>query len=388
MSARNAHCSKRDDGIDVLRGLFLVLMTLTHLPTSFSGALTQPFGQVSAAEGFVLLSALLAGRVYLGRGMRDGLPAMRRALWERAVRVYSHHLGLLVFGIAVILPLGLLQQEGAITGLFHLFLRNPDGAGAAALALVYQPPLFDILPMYVLFLLLTPWLLAHARRHGWALPLAASVAIWAAAQLGLREWVHAGLMQLLGLNWPVGATGAFNPLAWQLLWVVGLWLGSARLLGGDSPLRTPPRTVWLVAALALSLLVWRHAGGWHPLGSSADAIDWSDRLIGKWDLGPLRMLNVFAIAILLAAWGPQLMRGFRWGWLALLGRSSLAVFSTHLVCCLLALALIGPTTRSGGGLVLDLALLAASLLAMQATALIAQSRAGALGARLPAAREA
>jgi uncharacterized membrane protein len=35
--------------LDALRGLMLVLMTLTHLPTRFSDPAGQPFGWVSAA---------------------------------------------------------------------------------------------------------------------------------------------------------------------------------------------------------------------------------------------------------------------------------------------------------------------------------------------------
>ena len=49
--------------IDLLRGLMLVLMTLTHLPTRVTDPLGQLFGYVSAAEGFVLLSGYMAGLV-------------------------------------------------------------------------------------------------------------------------------------------------------------------------------------------------------------------------------------------------------------------------------------------------------------------------------------
>lgn len=57
----------------------LVLMTVTHLPSRLTDPLGQPFGFVSAAEGFVLLSALMAGLVYSRTGHREGVDAMRRA---------------------------------------------------------------------------------------------------------------------------------------------------------------------------------------------------------------------------------------------------------------------------------------------------------------------
>ncbi len=53
----------RRQDIDALRGLMLVLMTITHFPGALSDPLGQPFGFVSSAEGFVLLSAFLVGRI-------------------------------------------------------------------------------------------------------------------------------------------------------------------------------------------------------------------------------------------------------------------------------------------------------------------------------------
>jgi len=44
---------QRRPELDALRGLFLVWMTLTHLPTRFSDFVNQPIGFVSSAEGFV-----------------------------------------------------------------------------------------------------------------------------------------------------------------------------------------------------------------------------------------------------------------------------------------------------------------------------------------------
>lgn len=63
--------------LDAMRGLMLVLMTLTHLPTTLSDPLGQPLGFVSAAEGFVLLSAYMAGRVYSTKADQHGTEAMK-----------------------------------------------------------------------------------------------------------------------------------------------------------------------------------------------------------------------------------------------------------------------------------------------------------------------
>ena len=60
MSATPPPPSRRYWEIDAVRGLMLVLMTITHVPTRFTDPVGQPFGFVSAAEGFVLLSPACA----------------------------------------------------------------------------------------------------------------------------------------------------------------------------------------------------------------------------------------------------------------------------------------------------------------------------------------
>src|SRR5687768_9046581 len=74
-----AASSERLWQVDALRGLMLVLMTLTHLPTRIASPAGQPFGFVSAAEGFVLLSGFMAGLVYATRERREGEERMRAA---------------------------------------------------------------------------------------------------------------------------------------------------------------------------------------------------------------------------------------------------------------------------------------------------------------------
>ena len=72
--------------LDAARGLMLVWITLTHLPTAASAYVNQPFGFVSAAEGFIFLSALFTGRIYFRLAEHDGYQAMERRMWSRTVR--------------------------------------------------------------------------------------------------------------------------------------------------------------------------------------------------------------------------------------------------------------------------------------------------------------
>jgi hypothetical protein len=113
----SAHAMERQAELDWLRGTMLVLMTFTHLPTWFSTRAGQPFGYVSAAEGFVFLSAYLVGTVYGRRARVHGVDAMRRALWHRTLKVYAVHAALLVFLLLVLVPFALSRDAHAITDL-------------------------------------------------------------------------------------------------------------------------------------------------------------------------------------------------------------------------------------------------------------------------------
>src|SRR5258708_39817376 len=83
--------------IDAVRGLMLVWMVLTPLPTFLPAYTNQPFGFVSASEGFIFLSALFTGRIYFRLAEREGYPAMQRKLLLRTLRLYAYHALLLAF---------------------------------------------------------------------------------------------------------------------------------------------------------------------------------------------------------------------------------------------------------------------------------------------------
>src|SRR5580700_1050477 len=77
------HMPHRIEELDALRGLMLVWITCTHLPTILSTYVNQPFGFFAATEGFIFLSALFTGRIYFRIAERDGYSAMWRKLGMR-----------------------------------------------------------------------------------------------------------------------------------------------------------------------------------------------------------------------------------------------------------------------------------------------------------------
>ncbi|WP_297753430.1 OpgC domain-containing protein [Hydrogenophaga sp.] len=324
--------------LDALRGLMLVLMTLTHLPTNLAGPTGQPLGFVSAAEGFVLLSAYMAGKVYAGKARRQGDATMTTAFLLRALKLYACQIALLLFAFTVIAGIGLLLREGAVTSLLGFYLEKPTLALVGAALLLYNPALLDILPIYILFMLASPLVLLHGNAHGWRGVLALSLAVWFGAQFGLGPAAYHLATGWFDMPLRYRDMGAFETLAWQFLWVLGLWLGSLHSQPGAAPTRFPRWMVAAALALALVAFVWRHGVGQTPVPGLSPV----NLMFDKWHLGPLRLLNVMALLVLAMHFAPWLRRELpRWGVLETLGRAALPVFCAHLVVALLALALFG-----------------------------------------------
>ncbi len=325
---------QRRPELDALRGLFLVWMTLTHLPTRASAWVNQPLGYLSSAEGFVFLSALLVARIYSRQAAEDAA-GLQSKLWKRALKIYGIHVLMLALAFTVIAALATHTHREAIHNLLDFYYARPLTAVAGSLLLLYCPPLLDILPMYVLFLAGTPLVLTWAARRGWRAPLAGSFALWAGAQMGLREWLHTGIAAVTHLQIPVQEGGAFNLLAWQGVWMTGLWLG-ARSAEGQNPLRrvTGPAAAGAFAVCCFFVGV-RH--GWLGPRLTEQAMLFQ---VDKWHIGPLRLLNLAAFVVL-AYW----LRRFvfplveREPFLTL-GKASLEVFCAHIVFVFLGLALL------------------------------------------------
>jgi len=304
----------RDMRLDAIRGLLLIAMAGVHVPTPITGFFREPLGFTSDAEGFIFLSACLAGLAYGKIYVQADWSAMSRQVWHRARYIYLIHLGVIL--PAVLTAWVFAGQLTPLANHFHDFLIHPWGSLALIPLLLHQPPLFDILPLYIILLSATPLLFALARRHGWRIVLAMSALIWLAAQFKLDTHLIRNPAELLPLRW-----GSFNLFAWQLVWVSGLALG-------ESALRRPALSgkqrfglACISVPIVLTGLLARH--GFIPF--NPDWFLWMD----KWTLGPLRLLNFTSWVVLLLAWNPRVPERVLSPF-AILGRHSLAVFSFHL----------------------------------------------------------
>jgi hypothetical protein len=328
------HKLERRPELDALRGLFLVWMTLTHLPTRFSDFVNQPFGFISSAEGFVFISALLVGRLYIRKFVLDPGNARSR-LWKRSLKIYGYHLLMLAFAFTIVASFAVHTHKAALVNLLDFYLAHPKAAILGSVLLLYCPPLLDILPMYVTFLFFTPMVLSASVRYGWRIILATSGLFWMLAQFGLRDVVHNWVVHATHLKIPLQETGAFNLFAWQAVWVVGLWIG-ARTAVVREPFRPLPG--WMAgmsAAICVFFIGIRYGWLGPQLTTQALAVQ-----LDKWQIGPLRVVNLIAFAIFFYWLRKYVLRIVAIEPFPTLGKASLRVFCAHIFFVFVGLALL------------------------------------------------
>jgi hypothetical protein len=345
-----------------MRGVMLVWIALTHLPTAASSWVNQPFGFVGAAEGFIFLSALFTGRIYFRIAEHDGYRAMTRKLWARTLRLYGYHALLLAFAFLVAVPIA---SHGDRPGLHNLldfyFTAGAKQAVIEAALLIYRPPLLDILPMYIIFLLFTSVAIPLARNLGWKPILWTSCAFWVLAQFGFRSAEHTFMMRYIPTRIPLNEMGSFDLWAWQFLWFAGVWLG-VRWAQETLPIETWARRAAIPAVViaVFCFIIRRKLAHGLQLGAF-------EFLFDKWHLGPMRLLDFAAVAALLILSQPiTKIAAIRP--LVLLGQSSLQVFCVHLLFCFAGLTLMGNASMLNGWR--QFALLSTTFAAMLITAKI------------------
>jgi hypothetical protein len=191
--------------------------------------------------------------------------------------------------------------------------------------------------MYIIFLMATPIALYVGRRWNWNFVLIPSCLIWVLAQFGLRAAIYGQMVHAAGLQIPLNEMGAFDLLAWQFLWAVGLWIGVG---SSASVFKVLTSKMSVIAAVLVAAFFFLR----HPiLHVHFDGWLWSG-LLDKWRLGVLRLLDFSSFAILFAVSRSWLARWLTIAPLVSLGKASLEVFCAHLLFCFAALSFAGDGT--------------------------------------------
>ena len=286
-AARPAAAVERDLRLDLFRGIALWLIFLDHVPENILNWFTiRNYGFSDATEIFIFISGYTAAFVY-GRAMRErGFLVASARILRRAWQIYVAHIFLFTIFMAEIAYVAstfdnpLYAEEMKILD----FLQQPDVTIFEALILKFKPVNMDVLPLYIVLLLLFPPILFVLIRQP-ALALAGSALVY------VLTWSFQ-------LNLPAYPNGVwfFNPFAWQLLFVFGAWcaLGGAQRLAPVLRSRTT-----LIVAIAYMIFAFMITLTWYVEPLAHLIPNWMTEWmypIDKTNLDVLRFAHFLAIA--------------------------------------------------------------------------------------------
>ena len=311
---------ERELRLDLFRGMALWLIFIDHLPPSLLTWFTlRNYGFSDATEIFIFISGYTAAFVY-GRAMLEsGFVVATARILRRVWQIYVAHVFLFTIFLAEISYVATSFENPLYTEEMGImdFLKQPDVTIVQAMLLRFRPVNMDVLPLYIVLMLFLP-LILWMMKWRTDVTLALSVALYAVT------WEY----DLYLSAYPNGFW-AFNPFAWQLLFVFGAWcaLGGARRMGR---ILSSPVTLWICAAyLFASFLVtmtWYIPQLSHLM----------PRIIEQWmypidktDLDVLRFAHFLALAALTVRFLPREWPGLKSRWLRpliLCGQHSLEIF--------------------------------------------------------------
>lgn len=336
---------KRNDALDALRGLFLVVMTLNHDGGPLRRLTHEPFGFVSAAEGFFLLSGLATGLAYTA----PSFSSIAQRAFHNARRIYLYHLLSFLFIFALVRLFPLAAAESRWTDRLLIIREEPLSALLLGAATLYRPHFFDILPMYTLLVLVVPFLIRRYQNGSGAAVLLFSLSLWGFSQTGLKEIFAAPSLPLTQSE-----LGYFDLFAWQFPFVLGTWLGFTGRKGSTPRLFYHPCFIAIALTIGLFLFLVRH----QPVSLDAVFPFSIQHATEKSHLGWLRLINGLLITYLTARLVQAYPHLFRWRWFAFLGAHSLPVFTYHvLMLYLLEFFVRKPIASYGTGPALLLSML-------------------------------
>jgi hypothetical protein len=311
---------ERELRLDLFRGMALWLIFIDHLPPNILTWLTiRNYGFSDATEIFIFISGYTAAFVY-GRAMLEsGFVIATARIMRRVWQIYVAHVFLFTIFLAEISYVAtsfenpLYSEEMGIMD----FLKQPDVTIIQALLLRFRPVNMDVLPLYIVLMLFLPMIL-------WLMKWRADVTLALSAALYAITWHY----DLYLSAYPNGFW-AFNPLAWQLLFVFGAWcaLGGAMRM---SRILSSRITLWICFAYLFAAffvtLTW-HLPQLNFL--MPKRIEQWMYPINKTDLDVLRFAHFLALAAITVRFLPRDWPGLKSPWLRpliLCGQHSLEIF--------------------------------------------------------------
>jgi len=205
---------ERELRIDLFRGLALWLIFIDHMsPDVLTWFTIRNYGFSDAAEIFIFISGYTAAFVY-GRVMREsGFVIATARIMRRVWQIYVAHVFIVFVLLGEIAYVATTSANPFYSEEMHVldFLRQPGVVLLQTLLLRFRPLNIDVLPLYVVLMFCLPVIL-------WVMKWRADAMMALSVVLYTLTWYFDWYLSA----YPNGYW-AFNPFAWQILFVFGAW---------------------------------------------------------------------------------------------------------------------------------------------------------------------
>ena len=350
------------NAVDFWRGFALVSIFINHIPGVFYERFTHRNLSLSnSAELFVFLAGWSLRHV-VGRP-EDPAPThnLIYRLSGRALTLYAAHMTIVMLAIAMLAAAARILENPLILEWNNAaaVFNDPVDTHIGLVLLSHQLGYFDILPLYVVLMLVAPLIaIIHRQAPNWLVPVSLAI------------YLSALVFQITIPTWPTEGQWFFNPLCWQLVFVLGFTASRERGPGGWVRANISRiRLVALPIVILGTLMVWFR---WWP---DATRVPEPKLLFiaGKTFVTPLRLIQFLALIAVFSALYPLIVKALPRlvDFLSMLGRNSLQVFCTASV-----LSLAGQILRFyfRGGFVVDTILVGTGIILLGLAAWLSEWR--------------
>ena len=212
--------TRAPNAVDFWRGFALITIFIDHVPgLVYANYTLANFSIADAADLFVFLAGWSLRLMAEGRGERRPIRDVMLRLFGRALEIYAAQVLITMLAIGM-LALSATELDNPLLLQWHnadAVFSDPVPTHIGLVMLTHQLGYFDILPLYVVLMLMAPF---------FALLDRAAPSLLLPVSLGIYVCVLAFRLTLP--TWPVAGTWFFNPLAWQSVFVLGFACANPR----------------------------------------------------------------------------------------------------------------------------------------------------------------
>jgi hypothetical protein len=309
--------ARESNAIDFWRGYALIAIFLNHIPGIYYSKFTHANFSVSDSADLFVFLAGWSVRLLAGTGPRQ------QSMWYlvlrvagRAMTLYAAQIAITMIAIAILATAAILRDNPLLLewhnagAVFH----DPVHAHIGLVLVTHQLGYFDILPLYVVLMLMATVIVVIDRVSTYLL-MFVSFALYLtvlATQFNLPSW-------------PVPGVWFFDPLAWQLIFVLGFVMAKPEGIG-DFVRRNIVAIRWICVPIVIFffLVVWFN--WWHdPTKVPQPRLFF---ILHKTYVTPIRLIQFLALIAVFSFAFPYIRRAVPpvVSFCSLLGRNSLYVF--------------------------------------------------------------